>query len=295
MAVKTGDLVVGEGSIFWKYEASEAEAANARPPLVFLHAGVTDHTLWDDQVTYFRRKGWNCLRYDRFGYGKSQPSQEWLQSSPRKPVDHTRHLLQVINTALPTDSKVVAIGLSMGGGLALQFAISHPERTLGIAVLAGGIPGWDYPNTPEEDELFEQYDAHVKANELQKAGQLQVRIWGDGPLQPVGRLSRSVAERVLSWCTDIAQKEYAGIGGIELESAPGEPAVLQSLGTVSVPTAIAYGTYDESNTTAAMKHISKYIKGAEVKEFEAAHMINMELPDETNEWLDTWLGKHFLN
>jgi hypothetical protein len=44
--VKEGLLQVDEGNIFWRYVAVDEAEENGRPILAFMHAGVTDHSLW---------------------------------------------------------------------------------------------------------------------------------------------------------------------------------------------------------------------------------------------------------
>lgn len=48
--VKEGQLLVDEGSIFWRYIAVDDEEDGGRPVVVFMHAGVTDHSLWYDNA-----------------------------------------------------------------------------------------------------------------------------------------------------------------------------------------------------------------------------------------------------
>lgn len=38
-----------------------------------------------------------------------------------------------------------------------------------------------------------------------------------------------------------------------------------------------------------MRYLDQHYDPANVKEFDAAHMINMEFPDEINSWLEDWL------
>lgn len=44
--VNEGQILVDEGSIFWRYVAVDDGEDGARPIVVFMHAGVTDHSLW---------------------------------------------------------------------------------------------------------------------------------------------------------------------------------------------------------------------------------------------------------
>lgn len=289
-----GYLHVNPGSVYYKYDVADYENAESRPVLLFMHAGVADHTLWDEQVTYLVDKGWNCLRFDLFGFGRSLASEEYLRSDPRPPFDPIEHIDLLRREVLPLESTVVTIGLSIGGSLALGYAVQRSDSVSGMAILAGGVLGFEYPNTPQEDALFEKADALIADGDVQGAANLQVRIWGDGPLQEPGRMAEPLAERMLKWNIEISARECARRGGCNFDTVRRNPPAGSQLHTIDIPTAVAYGTYDETYTTAAMKYVASKVKGATVKEFETAHMINLELPDEFNKWLGDWLEANFL-
>lgn len=286
---RSGSLEVPQGTISWKYSGAKLPSPKPRPTLLFIHAAVADHTLWHDQVDYLTAKSWNCLTFDLFGFGRSQPSKDFLESEPRPPVDYMQHIDLLVKEVLPAQSKVILIGLSMGGGLALDFALVHPELVVGLAVVAGNVSGFEHPNTPEENVLFEQKAILTHAGDIEALAKLNVRIWGDGPLQEPGRLSHTVADKLYTWCLDIAARECSGEGGTALESVDLEPPASSRLREMKIPVAVAFGTYDESETTAAMRHVGTTVDGANAKEFKTAHMINLEMPEEFNAWLSQWL------
>ena len=285
-AVTEGNLTLEEGSLYWKYEKSEN---SARPTLVFSHAGVSDHTVWDEPVKALVRDGWSCLRYDLFGFGKSVPNDRFLSSDPPPPIDYAEQLSKLIQHVLPAQTKVIPAGLSMGGGFSLSYAIRHPESVAGLIILAGGVPWEDYPNDPKEDELGGQIDELISAGDIEKAARMQVHFWGDGPLQPAGRLAAPEAERLLAWTRDISWREHKKIGGGIFVSWKPDPSLRATLKKMSLPVAIGYGTFDETATTSCMKELAATIAGVTVKEFKAAHMIPLEVPEETTQFLEGWL------
>lgn len=304
-----GTMEIEQGELYWKYETSSAlvrhniltdeclsdarKVRTGRPSLLFIHAGVTDHTLWDAQVAHFLDQGWNCLRFDIFGYGRSVPNECYLQSASRKPVDHLAVLDQLINEVLPAGSKVIPIGLSMGGSLALSYTAFYPQRIAGAIIVAGGVRGVEIPNTPQEDALFDQVDALVDTGNVQGAAEMQVRIWGDCPLQPSSRLASHLHGRMLAWNLDIAAREIAKTGAGAIYAVRREPAPATKLHEIQVPVLVAYGRLDETNTTGAMKYIGERIVGAEVVGFETAHMVNLEREDEFNGVVRGWLERWF--
>lgn len=95
---ETGFLDVPEGKIF--YSLWTPPSLDSRPPILFVHAGVSDHTLWDAQVDFLQPKGWAILRYDLFGFGKSTPYDTYLESNPRPKINYIEHATSLLRKVL---------------------------------------------------------------------------------------------------------------------------------------------------------------------------------------------------
>ena len=293
------------GPIYWKYDEPQNIQGRPKkqPTLLFIHAGVSDYTLWDDQVSYFTARGWGVLRYDIFGYGLSKPAAEYLRSDPRPKVKHYEHAANVArnfvsrNTALQGNSdasshKFVAIGLSRGGGIAIELTVAYPDLVCGLVVVAGGVTGIEPPNKPEEDAPLGQWFKSMKDGDIERAATTLARYWGDGPLVKGARMNGDAKERLYAWCMDITQREADRTGGgycIPFEGP--EPPAAERLSTVEVPVATATGKYDETSTTEGMRILSKELRARSNREFDTAHMINMEEPELFNAWVEDFLGR----
>ena len=302
-----GLLKVDEGSIYWILDSPDTSEPqrNHRPILLFIHAGVADHSLWDDQVRHFTSRGWAVLRYDILGYGKSLPNDAFLGQSPRPAVSHYQHTAQVVRnvhyllqTPCPQlemieecDKKVVVVGLSRGGAIAVDFVIANPGLAAGLVVVAGGLSGFCFVNTPEEDVIFSQEDKLLEAHDADSLAQWRARIWGDGPLQPEGRTGNNIKQMLYRWCKDLAIRELNDTGGFAITEQYIEPPAEGRLSEIEVPVAVAVGVLDESSTISAMRFISEHVKNVTMKDFNSAHMVNLELPGEFNLWLEGWLGQ----
>ena len=77
-----GFLPIKEGSLYWKFDTTEDGEENPRPTLLLIHAGVANHTMWDAQIEFLVSKGWNCLRFDLLGFGRSYASTQRMYKSP---------------------------------------------------------------------------------------------------------------------------------------------------------------------------------------------------------------------
>jgi pimeloyl-ACP methyl ester carboxylesterase len=68
------------------------------------------------------------IRYDRRGYGRSQP-----HMGPFRVADHVMDLLEVIDAAKDVD-RIILIGHSFGGHVALAGSIALQERVVGVSI-----------------------------------------------------------------------------------------------------------------------------------------------------------------
>lgn len=142
--------------------------------------------------------------------------------------------------------------------------------------------------------MFERYDDFIRKGDAHNAAMMNVRIWGQGTQGSDGRLSKLVSDKLFEWCRTIAQSEIAGNGGSAIPAQGLTPFAAARVADISVPTLVAYGRYDETSTNEAMKYVAQRIPGAKLREFNAAHMINLESSLEFNEWLEEYLEQFLL-
>ena len=104
------------------------------PAAVFLHGTGGDRHTWDDiwdRLTPPRP----AIRYDLRGFGAST-------SAVDSQFDHAADLAELLDNlrANPVD----VIGLSMGGAVALHFALDYPERVRKLVLISPAIAAWDW-------------------------------------------------------------------------------------------------------------------------------------------------------
>ncbi|KAK9349575.1 Alpha/Beta hydrolase protein [Lipomyces doorenjongii] len=182
-------------------------------------------------------------------------------------------------------TKVVVIGISAGGMLAIDFTLANPHVVVGLVAVAAGLSGDDSTNTEEEDKLFEQCGKLEAARDVEGLALMNVRIWGDGPLMEEGRLASFIRRKMLTWTKDIAACEFSLTGGNSIACEGLKPPAVVRLGDINMPVAVAIGTLDETATIAGMRRLCRNVGGAVAKEFCTAHMVNLEAADEFNSWL----------
>lgn len=291
--VVDGYVQVPEGQLYYKVNPSTRPEAFVRPVITLIHAGIAHLEMWNAQVDRLVELGWTCLRFDVLGYGRSfPPSEQYLQAKPRPPYNPVEHLELVRQKALPVGSQMIIVGCSIGAEIALGYTLACPQRVVGLVLVSGGVSGFDFSNDPAEDALFERADELVNYGDNKGAANIIVRIRGDGPLQDAGRLPDPLVDILLPWNAELCRREYAKTGGFALEPKEAEPPVADRLHQIGIPVAVAYGVYDATYTKAAMRGVADALQNATIREFEAAHLINMECEEEFDWWLSDWLQKY---
>src|SRR6185295_7096171 len=92
------------------------ERAGKGEPILLLHAGLQDHTMWKDQVAALS-KDYEVITPDMPYHGKTTGS------------DTTTLVADVLKALLDSlhIQKITVAGLSMGSGIAQDFIIAYPQ------------------------------------------------------------------------------------------------------------------------------------------------------------------------
>lgn len=103
-------------------------------PMIFIHGNFNDHQIWDQQSAYFKDT-YQVIRYDLRGYG--------LSSTPTASFSHVNDLLALVEHLKL--KRVILVGSSMGGGIAMEFAQQYPELVHSLILVAPSVNGQRYP------------------------------------------------------------------------------------------------------------------------------------------------------
>ena len=110
------------------------ELAGSGHPLVLIHGNTLDTRMWDDQFEVFAQH-YQVLRYDLRGFGKS--------SVPtREPYTHATDL-RALTTHFGFDHAHI-IGFSLGGEIAIDFALTYPEATDALVAIDSALSGYQW-------------------------------------------------------------------------------------------------------------------------------------------------------
>jgi pimeloyl-ACP methyl ester carboxylesterase len=243
-------------------------------PVVFLHAGVADSRMWEPQIAGLA-KHFDVIAPDMRGYGKSElPAGTW---SP------TADVLALMN-ALQIREAPHLVGCSIGGALAIDFALEHPGRVSKLVLVGAGVSGQPYDD--KYDHLFAEVTAAEETKDLAVMNEAEMKLWLLGP----GRVASQVDQRL--------RELFLDMNGIALKtdfaSAPAqkaEPPAFGRLATITAPTLVVVGDQDLSETHDTAELLASKIPGARKEVIhDAAHLPNLEHPEEFNRLLLDFLN-----
>jgi pimeloyl-ACP methyl ester carboxylesterase len=101
--------------------------------------------MWDDQFTIFAQE-YQVLRYDIRGHGQSM--------FPELPFADEQDLYALL-TALGVE-KTFLLGLSLGGRIAVDFTLEHPDMVEALVLVGAPVSGLPQELTPQEEDLSPQ-------------------------------------------------------------------------------------------------------------------------------------------
>lgn len=243
------------------------ELAGRGRPLVMIHAGIADGRMWDKEFEAFSQSH-QALRFDMRGYGKSPPVEGEFNL-----LDDLEALLA--HLAVPTP--VILMGCSMGGGLSIDFALTHPEHVAAL-ILVGSDPAGLELDAPGPDELFAQSEAAFEAGDVDRVAELDMRIWFDGDGRTSDQVDPQARRKAYAMARLVIEHERKGIGKHVRKSA--ERPAAERLHELSMPALIVIGQNDLPYLKLAADYMCDKLPAARKLLIpDAGHLPNLEHPE----------------
>jgi pimeloyl-ACP methyl ester carboxylesterase len=244
------------------------EVAGKGETLVLSHAGFVDSGMWDAQWDEFA-KHYRVIRYDMRGFGKSDPI-----AAPVSRRDDLYRLLKHLEV-----ERAVLMGSSMSGEIVLDFTLEHPEKVSALFVVSATPSGFELQGEPPPN-LLEMMGA-AQQGDVERASELQIRIWIDGMYRQPEQVSADVRRRAAEM-NKIAVKN--GTWAQDMQPLnPLNPPAVGRLGEIHAPTLIVAGDLDHPELLRAADFMQASIACAKKQIISGtAHMPNMEKPVEFN-------------
>lgn len=220
--------------------------SDSGPAVVFLHAGVADRRSWTAVAEALGGDGLDMIAYDRRGYGATPAAVD--PSS----FTHVDDLLRVIH-GLALD-RVLLVGNSMGGALALDMAVLHPDRVRGVVLIGAAVSGMTDEDTPfdwKPDDASAPLMARADDPEATDDDRIRAlaHLWLDGPEAVEGRVAgdaRALFEAMNRSILAAAVPDSAGSAGVDAWTRLGELTmpVLCVWGSLDLPCDVPF--YEET-------------------------------------------------
>ncbi len=243
------------------YRVYDGEPNNFTYPVILLHGSGGNHMAWPLEMR--RVRGQRVFSLDLPGHGQStNPASLSVLSI----VKSLRQFIQDMNFF-----KVVLIGHSLGGILAIQYAARYPESVKGLMVLACGsqfsIPAslWNnLQNSNGKSQFIEQFSQLSFQPDFPQSQRNKI-------LEPLKKMRLSLLTADLTICSKFnAQKD---------------------LSPIELPVSIIGGAGDQITPPGTVRQLSQYLSNSTVKIMrKCGHMLIYEKTTQISQ-----LMRDFLN
>ena len=250
---------------------SYSERGAGKDPVVLLHAFPLNGRMWAPQMKALAdRRRVIAPDYPGFGRSPRPPA----QPDVRYYAEQVRELLDTLKL-----DRVILGGLSMGGYIVFACLRLFPDRIRAL-LLANTRPDSD----PEEArEARREVACRVAEEGIEVLPKLQMeRLLAPDTLKNKKDLVASVRHMILESSPDGV---VAALGAMRER-----PDSTELLGKINVPTLVVGGMEDDLSTPEIMEEMAKNIPNSRHLSLpKAAHLSNLEAPDEFNAALREFL------
>jgi len=251
----------------------EVEGPRTGIPVVLIHGFPFDHSMWNPQVSVLKKE-FHVVTYDVRGHGKSgvgdgQYSIEYFVDDLIALLDHLKL------------SKVVVVGLSMGGYIALRAIERNPERFRGIVLC---------DTRSEADGNDGKVKRATQANAVKSSG---MKAFAETFVKAVfyEKTFETRPDVVAAIKEIIEHAPPLAVAGTLLALAA-RTDTTASLFSIQVPALILVGQHDALTPPSASQAMKDKIPDAEIFVIpRAGHLSNLEQEEEFNLHLLSFLRK----
>jgi non-heme chloroperoxidase len=205
-------------------------------PIVFHHGWPLSADDWDNQLMFFRGKGYRVIAHDRRGHGRSEQTEGGN--------DMDTYASDVAELVAKLDLKnAIHVGHSTGGGEVTRYVARHGKGRVAKAVLIDAVP----PVMVKKDsnpggtplEVFDGYRAALEANRAQ----LYLDV-PTGPFYGFNRPGAKVSEGLIRnwWRQSMMGSVQAGYECIKAFS---ETDFTEDLKSIEVPVLVIHSEDDQ--------------------------------------------------
>lgn len=262
--VKRGFAKVNNAKLYY-------EISGEGEPLILIHGGNMDRRMWDEQFESFAER-FKVIRYDVRGFGKSDKQV--------KPFAHHQDLFDLMKFL--KIEKASLVGLSMGGGIAADFTLTHPEMVEALVLACPGIVGFRFSPAAQAYTI-----ATIEAARDESFAKA-VEMWLKSPYL-IPAMERPELQRILRQMAldnaSIWLKNYVWERDLK-------PLAWERLEEIKTPTLLIWGDRDTPDILNLVEQAAKRISNAKTVVLKGVgHLPNMESPKEFDAAVLSFLEK----
>jgi pimeloyl-ACP methyl ester carboxylesterase len=247
------------------------ESGGRGHPVVLLHGGLVDGRSWDEQMPVLAERH-RVVRVDLRGYGRSEAEPVSFSL-----VDDLDRVLSHLNL-----ERVSLVGLSAGGGLAVEFALAHPDAIERLVLVGPGLPGFDW------SEGMERLDADIEraleSLDIDAAVEFTIDYW------TVARRDKSTVDpSVLERVREMSRQLFEGPDIEEFERR--DRTIIRRLSEISAPTLLIVGEQDVADIHRIAEIIERDVPNVRRESIPGGHHPNLDSPQRFNELVLSFLDQ----
>jgi pimeloyl-ACP methyl ester carboxylesterase len=239
-------------------------------PVLFLHAGVADRSMWRDHVGWLAERGFRAIAVDLPGFGEAP-----IAADAQAPWEDVLQAVRELDVA-----PVALVGNSFGAAVALRVAAIAPSAVASLLLVSP--PPLDLEPSPTLSAAWEAEEAALERGDIDGAVNAVLDAW----LQP--QAPEALRARVGSM-----QRRAFELQGAAPEAKEAPDPLEQypeALERLQMPVLAAAGEADMPDFKTGAEEIAELVPhGRLVIIAGAGHLAPLEAPDEFRELLLSFL------
>ena len=231
-------------------------------PVVLVHGGMLDRRMWDPQLDAFSRSH-RVVRFDLRGAGESPAA-----AKPYHPADDLAALLDKLDI-----DRAAIVGISMGGSVAVDFALTHPDRVSALVLAEPGLSGYHYGT--EIMQVMMKVGTAVQQNDLDAAASALFESPAMKHAMENG-LARPLLQKLV-------RENIGGLMGMQFMRYQ-EPNQVENVGNIDAPVLLLLSEYAGRDALNIADQVEGQLPATRrISIPGAGHLMNMENPSRFNE------------
>jgi len=236
----------------------------AGKPVLLIHGHTMDRRIWDPVMPGLRAADLRVLRPDLRGHGLSTRPDFGYHVS-----HHASDMAAVLDDA-GIDSATV-VGYSIGGGVALEMALTLPDRLSGLVLMSPVMP-----DRPFEAAFMDNLREVARVTRSEGIEAAMLGPWASNPLFEFSFSKDGIREAAMAINRDFPGAEYLATQRDRIER---EWTVPDRLSEIDVATVVLAGDRETPGFRAYAEEAATGIPGARIEFFEnCGHLLPLEEP-----------------